>query len=278
LTTASNGTFLATHHYYGYGEEILPASHPDPERRRFTGHERDTSDISDAYTLDYMHARYYSGNLGRFTSVDPGASVRERVPQSWNRYAYVRSNPLGFIDPDGEEARLAVGLQTPTNYFGHVAIVVNDVVFSFGTQYANPNGDWGVPLDEYLAAQSDNRETDLITLDISTEQEADLLMTLEANNPFEVDAYDTFGNNCVSVCEQAFEDTGILVSEPGAVGVDSAGNLMQSGAPKSLTPRALGDRVRRNNLNKKEERQGKKRASRVRAFFNTLAQILRGGR
>ena len=47
----------------------------------------------------YMHARYYSPNLGRFLSVDPvGGKVGSS--QSWNRYSYVTNNPLVFVDPD----------------------------------------------------------------------------------------------------------------------------------------------------------------------------------
>ena len=49
---------------------------------------------------DYMHARYYSSNLGRFLSVDPvGGTVGSS--QSWNRYSYVVNNPIVLIDPDG---------------------------------------------------------------------------------------------------------------------------------------------------------------------------------
>jgi len=54
--------------------------------------------------LDYFLARYYSSMQGRFTSVDPeNAGAFEDEPQSWNGYAYVQNNPLGFIDPDGLE-------------------------------------------------------------------------------------------------------------------------------------------------------------------------------
>lgn len=50
---------------------------------------------------DYMHARYYNPNLGRFLSVDPvGGEVGSS--QSWNRYSYVLNNPLVMVDPFGE--------------------------------------------------------------------------------------------------------------------------------------------------------------------------------
>ena len=66
-------------------------------RHRFTGQERDSE--SD---LDYFLARYYSGPMGRFLSVDPLLnSGRPDDPQTWNRYSYVGGNPLSFIDPLG---------------------------------------------------------------------------------------------------------------------------------------------------------------------------------
>ena len=52
--------------------------------------------------LDYMRARYFSAHVGRFWSPDPVDSATLRHPQSWNKYGYVRSNPLKFLDPTGE--------------------------------------------------------------------------------------------------------------------------------------------------------------------------------
>lgn len=48
-----------------------------------------------------MHARYCSPLLGRFLSVDPGLGNSVQ-PQSWNRYTYVRGNPLKYTDPTGQ--------------------------------------------------------------------------------------------------------------------------------------------------------------------------------
>jgi hypothetical protein len=50
-----------------------------------------------------MHSRYYNSVAGRFLSVDPTwESADLKTPQSWNRYTYVRDNPVGNTDPDGK--------------------------------------------------------------------------------------------------------------------------------------------------------------------------------
>jgi RHS repeat-associated protein len=53
--------------------------------------------------LDYMHARYYHPQLGRFLAVDPALESAELLrPQSWNRYNYAYNSPLLLTDPNGE--------------------------------------------------------------------------------------------------------------------------------------------------------------------------------
>lgn len=57
-----------------------------------------------ATSTEIMHARYFSPNLGRFLSVDPvGGEIGSS--QSWNRYSYVRNNPLNMVDPTGEAGK-----------------------------------------------------------------------------------------------------------------------------------------------------------------------------
>lgn len=65
-------------------------------KRQFTGHERDPES-----GLDYMMARYYSSSLGRFVASDPMYDTVRENPQSWNRNAYVRNNPMRHTDPKG---------------------------------------------------------------------------------------------------------------------------------------------------------------------------------
>ncbi|MGN6187155.1 MAG: RHS repeat domain-containing protein [Thermoanaerobaculia bacterium] len=95
LITDTNGYELSRHTYYPFGREVTPPQ--DGEVLKFTGHERDRP------TLDYMHARYYENGWGRFLSVDPMLDVKRAsiAPQMWNRYAYVRNNPISALDPDG---------------------------------------------------------------------------------------------------------------------------------------------------------------------------------
>ncbi len=87
---------VSRHTYYAFGIEATPPPTPGIHRERlqFTGHERDAS------SLDYMHARYYNPQWGRFLSVDPGPADLRR-PQTWNRYVYAENNPVLRVDPDG---------------------------------------------------------------------------------------------------------------------------------------------------------------------------------
>lgn len=55
------------------------------------------------YARSYFGARYYEAQAGRFTTIDPVYTWQENLedPQRWNRYAYVRNNPLKYTDPTG---------------------------------------------------------------------------------------------------------------------------------------------------------------------------------
>jgi len=62
---------------------------------RFTGKERDSES-----GLDNFGPRYYASLMGRFMSPDPfGGHYTD--PQTLNKYAYARNNPLRFTDPTG---------------------------------------------------------------------------------------------------------------------------------------------------------------------------------
>lgn len=69
---------------------------------KYTGKELDVE--TDLY---YYGARYYDAEIGRFPPRRTGVSVDPwfgdlNDPQSLNKYAYVRNNPLKYVDPSGE--------------------------------------------------------------------------------------------------------------------------------------------------------------------------------
>jgi RHS repeat-associated protein len=66
---------------------------------KFTGKERDSES-----GLDNVGARYDASSLGRFMTPDPVHILKQKLvdPQQWNMYAYVRNNPLRFVDPKGK--------------------------------------------------------------------------------------------------------------------------------------------------------------------------------
>jgi RHS repeat-associated protein len=64
--------------------------------RRFTTYERDDNNSDDA-----MHRRY-NASRGRFDQPDPyRGSVNPSDPQSFNRYAYTKNDPVNHSDPSG---------------------------------------------------------------------------------------------------------------------------------------------------------------------------------
>ncbi len=97
------------HDYLPFGEELsggqgarttsLGYGAADGVRQKFTSKERDNET-----GLDYLGARYYGSTQGRFTSPDDFLNdTHATSPASWNLYAYVRNNPLIYIDPLGQD-------------------------------------------------------------------------------------------------------------------------------------------------------------------------------
>ena len=101
--------------YYPFGSDRIDEQLGEQNQtKRYTGHDYDSET-----GLNYMKARYQSGDVGRFFSQDPVAFalgenevVEEKVqgsfeqflkrPQMLNSYAYATNNPMNVTDPLGE--------------------------------------------------------------------------------------------------------------------------------------------------------------------------------
>ena len=243
LITGSGGNTIATPRYAPYGESLSVAG-VNPQQ--FAGLERDASS-----GYDYDHARYNGSTLGRFLTPD---RIQGRLsnPQTWNRYSYALGNAIKYVDPNGLETYLVYGLRTDNNVVGHIAIVTGGKLYSFGTNYsANTRNtkDWGVEPAVYLNPQDKTRQTVILKLKISPDEEAKLQKTLDENNPNAAGkpSYDPLSNSCVTVTEVALQNAGVLPDQPGAEHVDGAGNQVQAGAPKSIMPADVVNRVEQND-------------------------------
>jgi RHS repeat-associated protein len=95
LTSGTGGT-TQHYEYTAYGQDrYINSATAFPETRRFTSQAKD-----DETGLMYYGARYYDPELGRF--IQPDNLIQDQFdPQSLNRYAYARNNPLRYIDPSG---------------------------------------------------------------------------------------------------------------------------------------------------------------------------------
>ena len=97
IDTNASGNQISLLDYYPYGntrlEEKTGAYTND---YKYTGKELDEES-----NLYYYGARYYNATIGRFISQDPwGGDITD--PQSFNKYSYVRNNPLKYVDPTGK--------------------------------------------------------------------------------------------------------------------------------------------------------------------------------
>jgi len=97
LTVLPNGYPAGKMLYKAFGEQ-RHSSGTTPTDYRYTG-QLGQADIG----LYYYGARWYDPALGRFTQADT-IIPQPGNPLDWDRYGYVRNNPIRFIDPSGNKA------------------------------------------------------------------------------------------------------------------------------------------------------------------------------
>jgi RHS repeat-associated protein len=119
----NNSGILLNHFTYdSFGNQTGSTPNATVDTRyKFTGRE------FDAETGDYFYrARYYDQETGRFLSEDPiGFQAQDA-----NTYRYSENSPTNFIDPSG--LRTEIYIHQGKNWYGHAAINVNGIVYTFG--------------------------------------------------------------------------------------------------------------------------------------------------
>ncbi len=101
--TDSDGNIVQQFTYDPWGKQtkiyqtssFLDLTFSQPTNRGYTGHEH----IRDLDII-HMNGRIYDANIGRFLQADPFIQSPSDF-QNYNRYSYVRNNPLTLIDPSG---------------------------------------------------------------------------------------------------------------------------------------------------------------------------------
>ncbi|WP_425622172.1 RHS repeat-associated core domain-containing protein [Desulforudis sp. Tu-874] len=118
--------------------------------------------MTDANGLYYMRARYYDPEIRRFTSKDVLVGRIEKV-QSLNRYAYVKANPVLFVDPAGLDAGWAEMGPDPYGHWGlthkYGTTIGRALVLDIGVVkdernddryfYVGPGASAGLPISPY---------------------------------------------------------------------------------------------------------------------------------
>ena len=95
LELDETGAIISSEEYYPYGSTSYQAVDVSikaaAKRYRYTGMEKD-----EETGLAHHGARYYASWLGRWTSADPAG-----ISDGLNRYQFVSSDPILFVDPSG---------------------------------------------------------------------------------------------------------------------------------------------------------------------------------
>jgi len=127
VTADENGSAVSECAYFPFGALRIGAGN-ESEPYRFGQKEIDSES-----NLQYFEARYLSGILGRFVTVDPLSAEVPRPnatedepfaglldPQRLNPYAYVKNRPLALTDPSGLQDREAETAAIVERVFGNV--------------------------------------------------------------------------------------------------------------------------------------------------------------
>ena len=97
--TTDSATITDSYNYDAYGKMVggdPDISHPAATDLLYAGEQFDVD-----LQMQYLRARYYDANSGRFNRADPFEGDNYD-PQSLHKYAYAHSDPINNVDPSGE--------------------------------------------------------------------------------------------------------------------------------------------------------------------------------
>ncbi|MCW1979510.1 RHS repeat domain-containing protein [Xanthomonas campestris] len=115
--TDAAGNVIERTVYEPYGGMVNKAAVDGPG---FTGHVADS-----ATGLIYMQQRYYDPQIGRFLSVDP-VMAYDNPSGAFNRYWYANNSPYKFIDPDGNQGKVAWLVKLTANGMRKLSRITQD--------------------------------------------------------------------------------------------------------------------------------------------------------
>jgi RHS repeat-associated protein len=231
LVTNASGQVVSRHDYLPFGEEIPGGvggrdstwgSSADFVNQKFTGKERDPETQS-----DYFGARYYGGALGRWISPDKVNMTDQRLQSptvTLNKYGYGGSNPLEYVDVDGEDITVFYEAGVP----GHtILLAYNQETGQSGLRSFGPDHSQigmvhtasGLPvsatdrfgLENIKSADDLRQHFSSITIQTSPEEAQKVINTLIEHPDGK---YTTYWNNCTTTCAQILRDIGKLDEHP----------------------------------------------------------------
>jgi RHS repeat-associated protein len=123
--TSANGSYVNRYSYLPFGEDLTKIeSVANPFE--YVGQ---WGVMDEGNGLDFMQARFYDSNLGRFTTVDP---INVNGGDT-NFYRYVENNPTSYTDP--------IGLSVFSDLFNYLNEQLNSYVAP--NRFRGPNGECG---------------------------------------------------------------------------------------------------------------------------------------
>ncbi|MBP0035970.1 MAG: hypothetical protein J7524_22885, partial [Roseofilum sp. Belize BBD 4] len=128
-----NGIVTDTYNYDAYGNVLLTTG--ANENNYLYRAEQYNSHVD----LQYLRARYYNPEMGRFISVDPFSGILEE-PTSRHRYLYGNANPVTYSDPSGliSSTALAARNAIEINLQTRVAVTLYAMVSTIRKRFKKP--------------------------------------------------------------------------------------------------------------------------------------------